>query len=285
MKGAFLKKSLVPTFLRHHWKPAYRSLIDRASIRAIVVAAVTFFAMPCLCVTSSPSIRLCQDSEDVYPWTLQNKPGLNIILLKIVEKKIDVNFEILSEPWQRCQQDMKAGKIDGMFAISYLNERQEFGVYPMRGTMPDVDKAMMVDGYSLYRRRNDNDVNWDGKTLSVNGAIGVQRGYSVAVLLEQLKATVDSGAYHVDDNFRKLMFGRVAAIALRTSEGDNILVTNREFMGKVEKLPIPLTEKPYFLIFSKQFFASHSKQAQEIWSTIELVRNSAEYSVVENTFR
>jgi len=255
------------------------------SILAIACAALLLFAASSSWASELPTIRLCQDSEDVYPWTLQSRPGLNNILLEIVGKKIGVQFEIVSEPWKRCQENMKLGVVDGMFAISYLKERQEFGVYPMHGTEPDVSKTLMIDGYSLYRRRGDVGVTWDGKMLTTNGPVGAQRGYSIAAQLQNMNANVDSGAYHVDDNLRKLLIGRIAAAALRTSEGDSVLFSNREFSGKIEKLPIPLIEKPYYLMFSKQFVADHGRQTQDIWSMIEQVRNSPEYTVIENSFR
>jgi polar amino acid transport system substrate-binding protein len=143
----------------------------------------------------------------------------------------------------------------------------------------------MIDGYSLYRRRGEESVKWDGKELSISGMIGVQRGYSVNDQLLKLNVKIDSGTYLVEDNLRKLIAGRVAALALRTTEGDSVLATNREFSGKVEKMPVPLVEKPYYLIFSKQFAASHTKQMQDIWSMVELVRNSPEYKAMETAFR
>ena len=143
----------------------------------------------------------------------------------------------------------------------------------------------MTDGFSLYRRRNDMSVNWDGKTLNTNGPIGVQRGRSVAVMLQELKAEIDFGSNHTEDNFRKLLLGRLAAVALRTSDGDRILATNREFNGKIEKLPTPLSEKPFYLVFSTQFYAEHREKAQDVWRMIEQVRNSPDYAVIENSFR
>jgi polar amino acid transport system substrate-binding protein len=251
----------------------------------VACISLALFATLSSWASEPPTIRLCQDSEDVYPWTLRSRPGLNNILLEIVAKKVGVQFEITSEPWKRCQENMKLGVVDGMFAISYLKERLEFGVYPTKGTEPDVSKNLMIDGYSLYRRRGDAGVNWDGKVLTASGPIGAQRGYSVSAQLQKLNANVDSGAYHVDDNFRKLVIGRIAAAALRTSEGDSVLFSNREFNGKVEKLPVPLVEKPYYLMFSKQYVADHGKQTQDIWNMIEKVRESPEYMVMENSFR
>ncbi|MQA41811.1 substrate-binding periplasmic protein [Rugamonas aquatica] len=230
-------------------------------------------------------VRLCQDAEDVYPWTLKARPGLNNILLKIVEARLNIVLEISLRPWKRCQEELKAGSIDGMFAISYLAERQQFGRYPMRAGQPDPAKRLMTDSYSLYRRSGDEQVGWDGSVLRSPGPVGAQRGYSVVEQLQTLGAGVDTGTYPVEDNLRKLAMGRLAAVALRTQEGDSMLLTHREFNGKLEKLAPPLAEKPYYLMLSHQFVAHNARLAQRIWDSIEAVRDSVEYRVFEQTFR
>ncbi len=250
-----------------------------------LLACAALIAAACPRLSAAEPIRLCQDSEDVYPWTLKNRPGLNNILLKIVEAKLGLSLVFVSEPWKRCQEEMKSGTVDGMFAISYLPQRQEFGVYPMAGKGADPAKRLMSDGYSLFRRTGDNSVSWNGKALVTTGPVGAQRGYSILEQLQQLNARIDSGTYAVDDNLRKLLMGRVAAVALRTLEGDSMLLTNREFTGQLERLPQPLVEKPYYLMLSRQFVAAHDKQARAIWDMIEQVRQSPEYRVMELSFR
>lgn len=251
----------------------------RAWLGMLLLAAATAGAAP------PQLVRLCQDMEDVYPWTLKSRPGLNNILLKIVEAKLHIVLEVEAKPWKRCQEEMKAGSVDGMFAISYLAERQQFGRYPMRDGQPDPDKRLMNDGYSLYRRSGDDSVGWDGKLLRSAGPVGAQRAYSVVEQLQALGASVDTGTYPVEDNLRKLAMGRLAAVALRTQEGDSILLTHREFHGKLEKLPLPLVDKPYYLMLSHQFAAHHARLAQGIWDRIAAVRESAEYRVFEQSFR
>jgi polar amino acid transport system substrate-binding protein len=232
-----------------------------------------------------PTIRLCQDVEDVYPWSLHSRPGLNNILLGIVESKLEVSLTVSLLPWKRCQEALKNGLVDGVFAISYTPERLEFAVYPMKANAPDPTKRLMLESFSLYRRTGDTSVTWDGLHLKSSGRIGAQFGRSVVAQLQQLSALVDTGAYSAEDNLRKLMAGRVSAVALLTLQTDSVIVTHHEFAGKIEKLPIPLIEKPFYLVFSKQFAISHTRQMQEIWQEVERVRESPEYRVMEASFR
>ena len=265
--------AFIPTVMRRH-------------VLSLVLACTAALPASGAASAAEPvALRLCQDIEDVYPWTLKSRPGLNNILLKIVEAKLGLSLTFVLEPWKRCQQEMKAGTVDGMFAISFLAERQQFGVYPMNGDLPDTGKRLMSDGYSLFRRRGDASVRWDGKVLHVDGPVGAQRGYSVNVQLQRLGVQVDAGTYPVEENLRKLMLGRLAAVALRTLEGDSMLLTHRDFSEKIEKLPQPLAEKPYYLMLSHQFVADHDKLAAAIWDTLQRVRESPEYRVMENSYR
>jgi polar amino acid transport system substrate-binding protein len=270
------------TFLaKHKLEPA---MAGRTASLALVLALALPAGSGAL-AAGGPQVRLCQDSEDVYPWTLKERPGLNNILLKIVEAKLDITMVVEARPWRRCQEEIKAGTMDGMFAISFLPQRQEFGAYPMNGSAADPARRLMSDGYSLFRRKDDDSIHWNGKQLKAGGPVGAQRAYSVVPQLEALGAKVDDGTYPPEDNLRKLLMGRLAAVALRTQEGDSILATHREFNGRIERLPQPLVDKPYYLIFSHQFMARHGALAQQLWNTIAQVRESVEYRVFENSFR
>lgn len=260
--------------------PARTALLAFAALLACLAAPAQAGAPG-----SGVVLRLCQDSEDVYPWTLKERPGLNNILLKIVEAKLELTMQVEARPWRRCQEELKAGTMDGMFAISYLPQRQDFGAYPMSGSGPDTSRRLMSDGYSLFRRKDDSSTRWDGKALRVNGTVGAQRAYSVVPQLEALGAHVDDGSYPPEDNLRKLLMGRLAAVALRSQEGDSILASHREFHGRIERLPQPLAEKPYYLMLSHQFVARHGALAQQLWTTIGQVRESVEYRVFEESFR
>ncbi|MBV8635307.1 MAG: hypothetical protein JO002_12510 [Burkholderiaceae bacterium] len=249
------------------------------------MASLLLFAAGTAWADDASTIRLCTDSEDVYPWTLKSRPGLNDILLRIVESKTGQLFDLVSEPWQRCQEELRVGTVDGMYAISFASERLAIGVYPMRDNAADPAKRLMMDGYSLFRRQGDQAVVWDGKLLTVHGKVGAERGRSVISQLQSLGMQVDSGSNSLEANFRKLLMGRVDAVAWRSFEGGRELMVDREFADKVERLPVLLSEKPFYLVFSRQFATKHEKLVHDIWDAVERVRESPEYRVIELSFR
>lgn len=245
-----------------------------------------------LCLTSlaaqaadKPSVKACTENEDSYPWVLKDRPGLTLLLLQMVEKQVGSKIEVVPLPWKRCLEEVKAGTMDAVFKISFSAARQaELGNYPMADDKPDANRRILVDSYSLYRLKGAA-VEWDGTVLKAVGNVGAQSGFSVVDQLKGLGAKVDDSVRSADDNLKKLVAGRIVALALQTEEGDISVDANPEFKGKVERIKPFLVEKPYYLIFSKQFSAKNPDHTKEVWDAIGRVRESAEYKNVVKGFK
>ncbi|WP_229258945.1 transporter substrate-binding domain-containing protein [Duganella flavida] len=220
------------------------------------------------------TVTLCFEAQDVLPWRTEKGGGLNFELLKLVEQRIDVQFDFQSIPWKRCLAQLKANAVDGAFAVSYKPDRRELGEYP-GGENIDTGKRMHIDTYVLLRRKGSK-VDWDGKHFSnLDGAIGFQLGYSVGDVLRAQNLEVDEGSQRADELARKLIAGRLAAAALGGSDAAGLM--RGPLAPQLEQLPIPIIEKPYFLILSHALVASKPQLAAQIWSAVEQVRNSPAY--------
>lgn len=223
------------------------------------------------------SIHLCTEDEDSYPWLLKDKPGLSVQMLHQVEPLAGVQFTITALPWVRCMSEVRTGKMDGLFKISYSPARMAIGVFPMKQGEPDPDFRMLTDSYSLYRIKG-SPLNWDGKHLSSRfGIIAIQRGFSIASQLQDAGISIDQETRSAAAIFRKLLAGRVSGAALHSFEGDATLAGNPEWRRRIEKVPTPLVTKNYYLIFSHRFAAQAPKQMQQIWRAIAQVRESSTY--------
>ena len=234
---------------------------------------------------SKPVVKVCTENDDSYPWVLKNRPGLTILQLQLVEKKVQGKLAIEPLPWRRCLEEIKTGGVDAVFKISYSAARAaELGVYPMQGDKLDAGKRLLTDSYSLYRLKGTK-VEWDGKTLKVDGVVGAQSGFSVVDQLKSLGAKVDDGVRSADISLRKMLAGRIVALALQTEEGDMSIEGDPDFKTKIERIKPVLVEKPYFLIFSKQFYAANTVYAKEIWEAIAAVRESDEYKGLAKNFK
>ncbi|MTV38674.1 transporter substrate-binding domain-containing protein [Duganella radicis] len=234
-----------------------------------------------LLVLSSPvaaapreTVTLCFEAQDVKPWRTEKGGGLNFELLKLVEQRLDVRFDFQSIPWKRCLAQLKANAVDGAFAVSYKPDRRELGEYP-GGENLDTSKRMHTDTYVVLRRKGSK-VEWDGKHFSnLDGAIGFQLGYSVGDVLRAQNLEVDEGSQRADELARKLIAGRLAAAAVGGSDAAGLM--RGPLAPQLEQLPVPIIEKPYFLILSHALVATRPQLATRIWSTMEQARNSPDY--------
>ena len=225
-----------------------------------------------------PTVTLCFEAQDVLPWRTEKGGGLNFALLKMVEQRLDIHFDFQSVPWKRCLEQLKSNVVDGAFAVSYKPDRRELGEYP-GGQQVDASKRMHIDSYMLMRRKGDH-VEWDGKTFrNLNGPIGFQLGYSVGDMLRAQNVEVDEGSQRADELARKLLAGRVAAAAVGGSDAAGLM--RGPLKARLELLPVPLIEKPYFLILSHQMVGTRPELAQRIWRAIEQARNSPAYKQLE----
>jgi polar amino acid transport system substrate-binding protein len=254
-------------------------------MRALSIALAFLLSHSLGLTAEKPPVKACTENEDSFPWVLKDRPGLTVLMLRMVEKQVGGKIEVVPLPWKRCLEEVKTGSADAAFKISYSAARAaEIGNYPMAGDKPDASKRLLTDTYSLYRVKG-TPVEWDGKVLKVSGSVGAQSGFSVVDQLKGLGAKVDEGTRSADDNLKKLMAGRFVALALQTDEGDISVENNPEFKGKVERIKPVLVEKPYFLIFSKSFATKNPAYVQEVWDAIGKVRESAEYSSTAKSFK
>lgn len=90
---------------------------------------------------------------------------------------------------------------------------------------------------------------------------------------------VDEGAKTTDQNFKKLLLGRIVGYAHQNFVADNYIKANR--LTTVEKLPLPLMTKPYFLMFSHQFMRKNPQVAKQIWSRISEIRDAVTKVVIQ----
>ena len=250
---------------------SYRSVLVRAAIAAAAVLGPT-------AAHAKEIITLCFERQEVLPWRTLSHRGLNFDMLDRVAEKTNLRFDYQSMPWKRCLEQLKDNQVGGAFAVSFSRDRLKVGAYP-GGTNPDASKRMHVDRYVLVRRKGAR-VHWDGKSFTgVNGAIGIQLGYSVGDFLRSHNVQVDEGSQRASELAQKLVAGRLNAAAM--GGGDAAAMMRGPLAAKLELLPIPLIEKPYFLILSQALVQSNPELANRIWKAIEEVRNSPAYRKLE----
>lgn len=223
-------------------------------------------------------VTLCREDQDDYPWLLNDRPGHTAIMLKMVSQKLAVPFQLVAKPWKRCLFEMQHNLVDGVVNASFTQDRSEQGVFPMLNGRPDPSKRTHLSSYSLYRLKGTK-ISWDGNKFNeTNVVVGAQTSFTIVDQLRKTGLQVDDSIKSPDLLLQQVMRGAISVAALQTEEGNKLLANNPQFHERIEKLPVPFVEKPYYLMLSKQFVSNNPGLSKKIWDTVADVRDSPEFA-------
>ena len=211
------------------------------------------------------------------------KPGAAVELIQLIEKKIPgVKVVLKRYPWKRCLQELAKGTVDGAFNASFKESRLKFGAYPWKGGSVDTERRLTTIAYFFYKKKGA-EFSWDGSTVSGNSKkIGAPAGYSIVGDLKKMGIKV-SEAPSSTNNLKKLMSGRVSAVALQEVTGDYYINKSEQF-SDIEKVQPALKTKPYYLMISHQFKNENSDLAEKIWDAVAQLREEKLQDLTEKYF-
>ena len=205
-----------------------------------------------------------------------SKPGVTIELLKMIERKVGVQFQFKRMPWKRCLYMVEHGAADAAFHASYKTARAKYGVYPSQDGKLDPSRSIFKLTYRLYVKKGSG-VKWNGNTISnVSRPIGTQLSFAIADDLRRMGYEVVEEA-SVDTNLNKLAAGRISAYADMEKMVDNTLRKNNPRYQAIEKLDPPLSEKVYYLLVSKTFADRHPQLTERIWDALRDAKQTDAY--------
>lgn len=230
------------------------------------------------------TIRLGYSDAEAFPYQInhqKNPPGIAFEIITAAAQRAGIKIKYVKLPNKRVQYSLKSGKIiDGAFMFSYNKSRLENGVYPLRNGKADHNRRIATLGYYIYKMKN-SPVQWNGRKFSglkKSDRVGANSGYSVVKDLEKKGVNVDDGAKTTEQNFRKLLSGRIAAYAHQSLVAENYIKKNN--LVNIEKIKVPFKEKDYFLMFSHQMYNSRKDLCEKLWNEIGRIRDSKTSEVV-----
>jgi len=265
-----------------------RGLPGPATTRRVALGATALALLPALlrqgaAAIGAEPVRILFDVNDNPPLITGNsttidpvRPGLTVEMLRMAGELTNIAIELSRTPWQRGLYLIETGQADAIFASSYVEERLRYGVYPMKDGRPDTSRKLFDQSYRLYVRVGSG-VSWDGTTISnLHAPVGATTGYAVVPILRAMGVAVEEEPSHIA-NLRKLVAGRIDAYAELDSHVGPMLRTNPWEFGSINELSPPVLTKPYYLMFSKIFYARAPNVAERIWDAIAVVNESAAY--------
>jgi len=215
----------------------------------------------------------------------EDSPGITIDILKLIEKKTEIKFNIKKRPWARVVKEVKENSLDGGFHFSFKEERRSFVSFPIieGEDLPNVDYSISNRSYVLYRLKGDT-IRWNGESIlhdsNSPAKIAVIRGGSIAGYIkglghDLLESNSDGQMLNL------LLLSRVdALVGLENMIDEKIKTLEPDQQILIEKTSPDVINKPYYLTFSKKFYQDHPQTAWEIWDTIKLIKSSGELAEI-----
>jgi polar amino acid transport system substrate-binding protein len=227
-------------------------------------------------------LNLCYEDVSQAPWTMPDGTGLNIELLKRVEKLTGETFVFSPRPWKRCMEEAKTGLVDGLIGAADSPARRQFSLPPLLSNgMANTEKAMYEDTVSVFTRIGGN-ATWDGQVLvNPRGVAIAQTGYFVVDLLRMRGQSVKDKVKSAEDGLRMLAAGSADVAVLLGAQWTDLVRTDPRFKGKIEVAPQPFVNFSFYLLVSKSTYNANPKRIEAIWNAIRDVRATADYRALE----
>lgn len=240
----------------------------------------------CLLATTAAAdtrFRLCTLDQPFYPYTMPDGSGQLQYLLREASKGLPLQFKNYTAPRRRCLEDLKAGRAEGVVG-AFAPERQAYAAFPLREGRLDESQALAVTRFLLYRLPGSRS-QWDGSGFTqLDGkAIGVQRGFVHVDKLRASGAALDDGASSTEQNFDKLLLGRLAGVVTLEEEARRLL--QGRFAGKIEAVEPPFDRTVLYLLVARPLYARQPELIEHYWQAIRAMRHSPAFKQYLQQYR
>ena len=243
-------------------------------LRAAWFASV--FLLAALPTQARDTLTIGLNDRGAYPYVtgdgaaIAEPPGLAIDIMRAVGERLQIDLRFVRMPGLRVLSELQDGDLDAALLYSHSGEREAFGAYPMRDGRPDPSRRLATLSYVLYRPAGSR-LEWTGERfLNLDGRIAANLNYSIVGDLRKLGASVVE-VRSAADSFRMLRAGRVAGVADHAVVADAYLAAAG--LSGIEKIPLPLREKAYYLVLSRQDVAADAGRAAAVWGAIGELRD------------
>jgi signal transduction histidine kinase/ActR/RegA family two-component response regulator len=221
------------------------------------------------------------DPPFVYDDGSEN-PGALMRMLQVMAHNLNLDIHFNRSSWSERLRLVANNELDGTTYASFSEERLKIGVFPMKDGAIDPSRRTMSIGYHFYKLK-ESPFMWDGENFyNVNGPIGTHQGAIIADILKRKGFQVEE-FQNPSENLAQLLGKRVSVIVELGSWVDIEMSAMPEKYQEVEKIPVPIEEKPYYLMLSHKFVREQSQLAEQIWDQIGRLREE-ESKIFENVF-
>lgn len=224
------------------------------------------------------SISVCLDNQPHPPYYYTDRDGTLLLLQRMAAERAGLKLVFHFAPERRCYEEIGVNSSDAVGAASLNESSLAGGVFPHQGDKVDRKRALAT-GRAVVFRIKGTKAGWSGGQFhDLHTHILMPPGMAAGrTRLADLGVAIDDGATNIDGMGEKLLAGH-GDLAIALEYDVQSLQKRKEFAGKIEILTEPFTETEYYMVFSRQYYAKHPQQAENMWNAIAHVRHSPDYA-------
>jgi polar amino acid transport system substrate-binding protein len=216
----------------------------RSFLSAIAIAIAT---MSCSDAYPADLVLVAADSAPTAYMVNGRPSGILVDVVTEAFRRSGHSFEIQLMPWARCLAEIRSGRVDGIFSVFQLPDRNEYLTYTSIPVMTQV-LAFFVPA--------DSDLNFGGDIAQLQGfRIGTIRGTSYGAKVDSaLNGSVWSTV--VETNNIDSLVGMLALKRIDLVVGYRRVVLEaarkKGYLSKIRELSPSIDVIPSYLAFTKQ---------------------------------
>lgn len=217
-------------------------------------------------ISQPRTMRVCTISSELFPlWRGPGKetalfPGVNIELLYNITNPMEIDISWERAPFARCLLYLKSGKVDVINVASYKKEREEYGVYPLKNDRIDVSRRFKFDSYYAFVHNHSDAFYKSGRIQNLSSLpVAVEIKAAIIPMLEDMKLNLIQ-LPKAEFSFSMLEKDRVSAVVTNQYHGLKYADMN------IRRIEPALSERAYYLLFSKQFYQNYPELVEDIWT-------------------
>lgn len=209
--------------------------------------AIAMAAMSCGDAYPGGLVLVAADSAPTAYMENGKPSGILVDVVTEAFKRTGHQFEIQLMPWARCLAETRSGRVDGIFSVFKLPERNEFLTY---ANVPIITQVL------AFFAPADSDVKFDGDVSQFGGfRIGTIRGTSYGIKVDSALKTGQWSAVVETNNIDSLV-GMLVLKRMDLAVGYRHVVLEaarkKGDLNKIKELSPTIDEIPSYLAFTKQ---------------------------------
>lgn len=222
-----------------------------------------FLSIASLAFAQPKAVKFCFENKDYFPYVVgvKDKQYSGILvdhLFGTFKKFPETKFELIAKPWVRCQEELKNGQVDAIFAAIWTKERDRWAMFPKKRD-GSIDHTLNLEkGHYVFFKHKNGKIQWDGKKLQ-NVQIGISAPYGYVAYKKLQKANqLYEGRIPAEQGFQLVASGKLDAYVIDKKIG-NYLVKKLKLEDKITQIPTPYFVDTWHVPFSRKFAVKHKK--------------------------